>query len=93
MYNYEKEKPEIFTEKGNEIFLKIRDNVFKILKLKGLINMSDAIKSCSGSNWFLMACIDRMVELGEIQEVVFKDNRYTMGQDRMFILKTNNMSS
>jgi len=47
MYQYENEKPKIFTEDGQESFLKIRDNVHKMLKQAGAVSMQAAISGSS----------------------------------------------
>ena len=31
--------------------------------------MEEAIKTLSGTSWTMLACLDRMVELGEIREI------------------------
>lgn len=70
MYDYETEKQELFTESGQVTFLKIRDKVHALLESAGAFNMSHAIANCGGgSSWTMIACIDRLVELGEIVEV------------------------
>ena len=70
MYNYEEQKSEIFTEEGQTTFLAVRDNVSKLLDISGAVTMGDAISNCGGgSSWFLLACVDRLVELGEIFEI------------------------
>lgn len=44
--------------------------------------MSSAFEGITGDGWFMMACVDRLVELGEIREVS-KPN--CLGQCRIFI--------
>lgn len=83
MYNYQNEKPKIFTESGQVMFLKIRDNVQKMIKLAGAVTMSNAIQGISGSSWEQMACVDRLLELGEIVEVIQRG--YVPGQNRIFV--------
>ena len=82
MYEYETEKKAIFTEEGQVMFLKIRDHVQKCLKLSGAISMWKAIAGCTGSNWEMMACVDRLVELGGIREI---PQTNCAGQDRIFV--------
>jgi hypothetical protein len=69
MYIYESEVAEVFTRSGQEMFLKIRDNVHALLKTSGVISMWEAISGATGNSWTMLACVDRMVELGEIREV------------------------
>jgi hypothetical protein len=83
MYNYETEKMNIFTDDGQKMFLKIRDNVFKLIKESGAVKMGNAISGCTGSSSTMIACVDRMVELEEIKEVNYGN---CSGQDRVFIL-------
>lgn len=69
MYNYQTEKPYIFTEDGNKIFLKIRDKVHSLLKTSGAFMMENATNGMGGNSWFQLACVDYLVELGEIREI------------------------
>lgn len=82
MYCYETEKPEIFTEGGQRMFLGIRDNVKRLLKQAGSVRMQEAIAQQKGSSWLMLACVDRLVELGEIKEITSPN---VAGQHRVFI--------
>ncbi len=82
MYNYQKEKANIFTEDGQETFLKIRDNVQRLIKQSGAVTMERSINSVTGNTFLHMACVDRLVELHEIKEVR-QDG--VMGQHRIFV--------
>ena len=84
MYNYETEKAAIFTEAGQEIFLAVRDGVHKALEMSGAITMGKAMNFAtgSGSSWTMMAHVDRLVELGEIQEI---PQAFCAGQHRIFV--------
>lgn len=70
MYNYQEEKKELFTEKGQVLFLAVRDRVQYLLKTSGAFRLGVGISDLrvTGSSWQLVACIDRLVELGEIVE-------------------------
>ena len=82
MYKYEEQKQHIFSEDMQETFLKIRDNVHKLLKSSGAVTMGNAIAGATGGDsWKLMACVDRLVELKEIKEV----ERKSWGQFRIFV--------
>jgi len=83
MYKYSDVKPEIFTEDGQVLFLAIRDNVFDLLKKSGAVKMGNAIAKTVGSSWLQMACVDRLVELGEIREIT--ENQHAAGQHRVFV--------
>ena len=73
MYNYEEEREKLFTDKGQRLFIAIRDQVKRMLKISGAVTMSKAIELPEGigcaSNWESMACVDRMVELEELKEI------------------------
>lgn len=81
VYDYLTEKKTILTDEGQRSFLRIRDNVHALLQKSGAVKMSKAIIG-SGDGWFLMACVDRLVELGEITEITGPD---VCGQDRVFV--------
>lgn len=83
MYEYQKERAGIFTESGQITFLRIRDKVKNLLKLAGAVRMGEAISGVGGgSSWTFLACVDRLVELGEIREITKGD---IAGQDRVFV--------
>lgn len=81
-YEYESVKEQIFTDEGQRRFLKLRDGVIKMLATAGAVRMASALKLCDEDDWFGMACIDRMVELGEIKEIA---RPASMGQGRVFV--------
>lgn len=85
MYNYETERTWVFTKKGQIQFLKIRDRINALLSNAGAFNMQGATKECSGESWSMMACVDRLLELGEIREI--SRNSDTPGQYRVFVKK------
>ena len=66
MCSYEKEKPKLFTEERQEEFLRIRDNVMDRIRKNGVVMVG---KVLSWDSWFVLACIDRLIEIGEIHEV------------------------
>ncbi len=69
MYNYETEKPKLFTEDGQVMFLKVRDQVKKLLAEAGAVRAQEAWKGVCGDSWHMLACLDRLVELREIREL------------------------
>lgn len=83
MYNYQTEKPKLFTEDGQADFLKVRD------KSKQLITQAGAFQAWAamgtGDSWFNLACLDRLVEMGELRKI---DNNYA-AQHWIFIKGTN----
>lgn len=80
MYKYLEEKPKIFTEDGQIVFLEIRDNVKKLLATSGAVMMTKAT-TVTSDGWFAYACVDRLVELREIREIHYD----AAGQHRIFI--------
>lgn len=68
-YKYEDEKPGIFTDDGVRTFLKIRDRVKYLLSEAGAFTTQQAICKATGSNWLHLACLDYMVEIGELRKV------------------------
>lgn len=82
MYDYQEIKPYIFTEKGQVKFLAVRDNVKKLINIAGAVNITKAISVVSGDSWQSMACVDRLVELGEIREL---SQDKCAGQYRVFV--------
>jgi hypothetical protein len=83
MYNYEEQKQNIFTESGQEMFLKIRDKVKLLLKSSGAFMLEKALLGITGDSWLQLACIDRLVELKEIKEIT--DKQKVAGQHRVFV--------
>lgn len=79
-YSYATQRSEIFTEKGQETFLQIRDNAHKLIKRSGAATMVN-LAIGAGNSWTLMACVHRLVELGELTSIWDKG----AGQDEVFI--------
>lgn len=70
-YNYGTERKYVFTEDGQVVFLQVRDHVAKLLREAGAFQMEKAFQGIKGGygSWEAMACVDRLVELGEIREI------------------------
>lgn len=67
MYNYQKEREKLFTDKGQRLFLKVRDSIACKIKVTGAITIEKAINDIGGDSWELLACVDRLKELGELR--------------------------
>jgi hypothetical protein len=80
-YKYENVRPQLFTEEGQSLFLKIRDKAFFLLQNSGAFMAEKAWKGCTGDTDMMLACLDRMVELKEIVEVT---DLHVWGQHRIF---------
>lgn len=83
-YNYAEQRPHIFTEEGQRRFLRVRDASNELLNDAGAFCMCAPMRGVAGDVWELMACVDRMVELGEIREITGPN---VAGQDRVFVRK------
>lgn len=82
MYDYGTQKQDIFTEEGQILFLRIRDKVKRLLNTAGAARMFEIIQGETGDSWQMLACVDRLVDLGEIREIT---NSKVAGQYRVFI--------
>lgn len=83
MYSYQTEKQNLFTEDGLVLFLSIRDKVKMHLKNAGAVRIDEAISGNSGDSWTMIACVDYLVELGEIKEITAPNS--CPGQHRVFV--------
>jgi hypothetical protein len=81
-YDYKTQRAEIFTETGQVTFLKVRDRAHHLLKEAGAFRLSEVLRGVTGDSWTQMACVDRLVELGEVVELT-RDNG-CWGQYRVF---------
>lgn len=82
MYCYTDLKPQLLTDEGHRKFLKIRDRVKDLLLFSTTVSMEAALREASGDSWLSIACVDRMVELGELREI---SQPGCPGQRRLFI--------
>ena len=82
-YRYEDIRPQLFTEKGSVTFTEIRDRVHQMLSATGAFQMEKAWVGVYGDDWLRLACVDRLVELGEIREVM--QLGVVAGQHRVFV--------
>lgn len=83
MYSYQTQRERLFTDAGQRMFTAVRDNVRRLLKQAGAVRQQEALATVSGDSWDQIACLDRMVELGELRELTFGDN--VSSQYRVFI--------
>lgn len=83
MYNYEEQKEALFTDEGQKLFLRIRDRIKELLSYgSGAVRMEEAILKQGSDGWMKLACVDRLVELGELKEV---SPPHTIQQYRIFV--------
>ena len=85
MYSYEAEKEKLFTDEGQRMFIKIRDNVKRLLGSSGAFTMGKATSKVTGDSWQVMACVDRLIELKEIVELTRSDGLTPIAQHRVFM--------
>jgi hypothetical protein len=82
-YTYSEYRQHVFTEDGQVMFLKIRDRANYLLSEAGAVRCDKLLAAAGGGlNWNMLACIDRLVELGELREL---SNPRCAGQDRVFV--------
>jgi hypothetical protein len=82
-YDYQTERPFVFTEDGQVMFLKIRDTAKSLLEKSGAVSCGRLIAGLTGDSWGMLACVDRLVELRELREV--PNPHSSAGQHRLFI--------
>lgn len=81
-YIYAEQREAIFTDQGQRLFLKIKKRADDLLSSAGAFRMQEAIQGNAGDSWLRLACVDRLVELGEIREI---HQLSCAGQHRVFV--------
>lgn len=66
-YEYQIERPKLFTEEGVAMLFKVRDQVSKHIFHAGACTADKIIRPITGDSWLMLAAIDYMEELGEIK--------------------------
>jgi hypothetical protein len=83
-YNYDDIRPELFTEEGVELLMKLRDISGKMLFQAGAYTFEKVTRTITGDTWLMMAALDYMVERKEIRMVYEPSNTmnrvYTKGE-------------
>jgi hypothetical protein len=83
-YNYDDIRPELFTEEGVELLMKLRDVSGKLLFQAGAYTFEKVTRTITGGTWLMMAALDYMVERKEIRMVYEPSNTmnrvYTKGE-------------
>lgn len=82
MYNYQKQRPELFTESGVEMLIKIRENVRVCIAKSGAVRATEAWCRVTGDMWTMAAALDYLVEIKVIREIT---DSSTWGQYRVFV--------
>ncbi len=81
-YSYATERDSLFTDEGQRLFLKIRDQVNHHLKESGAVRGDKAAAGMAGSSWQMLACLDRLVEIGELKRLSPPD---VYGQHQVYV--------
>jgi len=85
-YVYETERTKLFTDDGQRLFIGVRDQVKRLIAQAGAVRMQEAMALPRGigaaDGWTLLACVDRLVELGELREI---KQANVAGQHRVFV--------
>ena len=68
-YNYEVVKPELLTDKGQRLLLQVRDRAISFCDVSGAFTAVSVTNGIPGDQWLMMACIDRLIELGEFEYI------------------------
>lgn len=84
-YDYATERPFVFTEDGQLMLLRIRDQAQSLIKLSGAATLMYITAGITGDSWLMMACVDRLVEIGELMEV--PNPKSSWAQHRIFIAR------
>lgn len=82
-YDYAVRRKDVFTEDGQVMFLKIRDNAHRLFAEAGACMAGKLMHNVGGDSWTMLACIDRLVELKELIEVTNPQSCWA--QHRVFI--------
>lgn len=83
-YDYQTERPYVFTEDGVHDVMAVAERVRACIKYSGAVDMTQATacKLRTGDGWKELALVDYLVETGRLKEVTPPD---TAGQDRVFV--------
>ena len=81
-YSYQIQRPFVFTEKGQEMLLAMRDIARQHIEQSGAVCYAAITRVHSGSRWDILACVDRLIELGDLRRL---DNIWGGTQDDVFI--------
>jgi len=69
MYEYLKQREVVFTESGIKMLFTLRDRAKELLEEAGAFREQELHISVSGDSWDMLACVDYLVERGDIRRV------------------------
>lgn len=83
-YVYSEQRAKVFLEETQPMFLKIRDAAKRLIAESGAVTAGKLIQHAgSGDSWTMLACIDRLAEIGELHPVPNPHSR--AGQDQIYV--------
>lgn len=84
-YSYAAQKSWLFTDEGQRLFLKVRDRAKVLAKTAGAFRGLAPCDEVSGfgDSWNMLACIDRLVEIGEWRRI--PRDHYVAAQDEVYV--------
>jgi len=83
-YSYERQKADLFTERGVEMLTRMRDKARELLKAAGAVRADKIMDAAGGgSSWTMQAALDYMVEKGDLQRVTAAGQ--TRAQHQVFV--------
>jgi hypothetical protein len=69
-YDYARERKRVLVGEGQLVFARLRDWAQRAIRRTGAFRMQEAISAVEPLDvWLVIACVERLVELGEIVEV------------------------
>lgn len=80
MYDYQIERPKIFTEDGLSKVIKVRDNMNALIESAGAVRWDKATAGVCGDSWLMLAITDYLVETGDFRKITTD----TAGQHQVF---------
>lgn len=86
MYEYEKERENVFTEYGAKHLINIYKNIRS--SPNGMITVWGALKTETGNSFHHLACLDFLVEMGEVKIA----DAGGMTQDNIVVLQKSELS-
>jgi hypothetical protein len=85
-YSYQEQRSRLFSEEGQRLYIGFRDRALMLLKQAGAVRMQELMRLPVGigsaDGWDILACADRMIELGDMREITGPN---VAGQHRVFV--------
>ncbi|MBA7703305.1 hypothetical protein ES703_112087 [subsurface metagenome] len=83
-YNYETQKPKVLTPEGQKMLFEIRARAASLIEQSGAVMLDKAVSGIGVDSWDQLACVDYLVELGELREIPQSE---VMAQHRIFVAR------